>query len=64
MRKKSPLEVPEVDKYLQQYREEIAHEFGIFQSQQQLAEKSSIHHVTNKIFKKKQEANKKDNDPC
>jgi hypothetical protein len=53
MKKQSPLIVPEIDKYLDHYREEIAHEFGIFYSQDQLKKQADIHLLPKHLFKKK-----------
>ncbi|WP_416150965.1 small, acid-soluble spore protein, alpha/beta type [Salipaludibacillus sp. HK11] len=53
MKKTSPLIVPELNEYLDKYKEEIAHEFGIFLSADQSSERGNIHYVINKILKHK-----------
>ncbi len=62
MKKPSPLVVPKVEEYLEKYKEEIAHEFGIFYSSDQAAKSGSIHHIIKKILKQKEQKKKeKDN---
>lgn len=56
--KPSPLVVPGVEKYLSDYKEEIAHEFGIHFSQGQLENQAKMHNVTDKLVKNKR--NEKD----
>ncbi|MCR6111137.1 small, acid-soluble spore protein, alpha/beta type [Bacillus sp. A301a_S52] len=53
MKKVSPLVVPGVEEYLNEYKEEIAHEFGMYRSHAELEQQSHLHDVTKKLLKRK-----------
>ncbi|MBU9714571.1 small, acid-soluble spore protein, alpha/beta type [Evansella tamaricis] len=53
--KRSKLEVEGMDDFMNSYREEIAQEFGVFQSTLQTEQQSSMNNVTKKIVKQKRE---------
>ncbi|UTR15114.1 alpha/beta-type small acid-soluble spore protein [Salipaludibacillus sp. LMS25] len=66
MKKVSPLVVPGVEEYLNEYKEEIAHEFGIYRSQGELEQQSHLHDVTKRLLKRKktEKSSEDKNDSC
>ncbi|MFA9557446.1 small, acid-soluble spore protein, alpha/beta type [Evansella sp. AB-rgal1] len=53
MNKRSRLVPKEADQFLNQYREEIAQEFGVYHSTVQTEQQASINSVTKKVMDKK-----------
>lgn len=58
MNKRSRLVPKEADQFLNQYREEIAQEFGVYQSTAQTEQQANIHSVTKKVMDKKRKEKK------